>query len=409
MSSNLHPDVEWYLAEDVSCESSSSSGHPPIHMGPFGSEEECRALLASLNQIPRFHQANLHVYKRRKQRERRIQIELPIQVRRTSTGNQFRPATTVDVSSWGALFTGLGEPVNPGEILEILYSGRQAPFRVIWAGQPGTATAGRVGVECLNPDLNIWDLQDSQPFEDETLRQDVAVARAVQNRLLPREKPPLRTLAYTANCVQARTVGGDYYDFLDMGPGQVGFVLADVAGKGIGAALLMASLQGSIHSRADAFTASDLPRLLTAVNHHLYKHTQAERYATLFFGHYDDSTRSLHYVNCGHNPPLLLRCGGDVERLAPTATVLGLFEEWNCSISETRLEMGDLLSVFTDGVIEARCENGEEFGEDRLVGTLHQSRKCQATTILQNVEQAVDRFRSGEREDDLTMVIACAH
>jgi len=400
MSQNPTVDVEWYLAEDVAYESSCTAG-PAVHMGPFVSEEECHALLASLNQIPRFRPGALRVHKRRKQRERRIRIELPVQVCRPSRRGKFWLASTVDISSLGARLTSLDEQVRPGEVLEIRYGGRQVAFRVVWVGPAGTATAGDVGMECMDPLSNLWELS-SEPDED------IAVARAVQSRLLPREKPSLRTLDYSANCVQAQTVGGDYYDFLDMGPGQVGFVLADVAGKGISAALLMANLQGSIHRHDGTFRAQDLPRLLTAVNQHLYKYTEAARYATLFFGHYDDSDRSLHYVNCGHNPPLLLRGGGTVERLAPTATVLGLFGEWECSIGEIRLQTGDLLSVFTDGITEARCESGEEFGEDRLLGTLHESRKLESTAILRNVEQAVEQFRFGDREDDLTMVIARA-
>jgi serine phosphatase RsbU (regulator of sigma subunit) len=102
----------------------------------------------------------------------------------------------------------------------------------------------------------------------------------------------LRTLDYSGKCVQARTVGGDYYDFLDMGSGRVGFVLADVAGKGVAAALLMANLQGSLHNRAEA-GAGDLPAILASVNGHLYEHTEANRYATVFFGCYDDDARRL--------------------------------------------------------------------------------------------------------------------
>jgi Stage II sporulation protein E (SpoIIE) len=398
--------VEWYISENIT-DVSSRRLQLPVRMGPFASEEECRELLTSLNQIPRFPPGKLGIHKRSKEREMRIRIEVPVEVCRLSTPETFWPAYTVDVSSLGARLAGLGERVKTGEVLEIRCDQRKAVFRVVWVGLPGTRIEGQTGVECLSPEINIWDLDWSERTYDEPLLQEIAVARTVQGNLLPRNQPPLHTLDYSANCIQARTVGGDYYDFLDMGPGQVGFVLADVAGKGVGAALLMASLQGSIHSRA-AFHPGDLPQRLAAVNQHLYHHTAAERYATLFFGHYDDATRSLRYVNCGHNPPLLLRGEGSVERLAPTATVLGLFRTWECSVGETRLESGDLLTVFTDGIVEARCENGEEFGETRLLGTLHESRELDAVAILRNVEQAVEQFRFGEREDDLTLVIARA-
>ncbi len=400
-------EVEWYIFEN-STGGSTPAAHLEMHMGPFASEEECRALLASLNQIPRFRDAHLEVHKRRKQRRKRIRMELAVQVWRLSTPGTVWQAHTVDISTLGARLAGLAGQVKIGDVLQIGCDERIAVFRVVWIGLPGTPTDGHTGVECLTPDINIWDLDLSERTDDEPLLQEMAVARAVQGNLLPREKHSLRTLDYSGNCVQARTLGGDYYDFLDMGPGQVGLVLADVAGKGVSAALLMANLQGSIHCREGAFHAQDLPRLLATVNQHLYKHTQAERYATLFFGHYDDATRRLRYINCGHNPPLLLRGGGGVERLAPTATVLGLFEDWQCSIAETSLETGDVLSVFTDGIIETRRENGEEFGEARLLETLQESGSLEVTAILHKVQEAVDEFRFGEQEDDLTVVIARA-
>jgi sigma-B regulation protein RsbU (phosphoserine phosphatase) len=200
-------------------------------------------------------------------------------------------------------------------------------------------------------------------------------------------------------------IGGDYYDFIDMGPGEVGFVLADVAGKGIAAALLMASLQGSLHSQCDS-GSDDIPQLLASVNRNFYNHTSKDRYATFFFGRYSDATRTLHYVNCGHNPPVLLRKGGEVERLAATATVLGLFLNWECSVAEAHLESGDILSIFTDGITETTGYGGEEFGETRLLETLHESRELEAACILRNVENAAQQFRLGEQEDDLTLVIA---
>ena len=210
-------------------------------------------------------------------------------------------------------------------------------------------------------------------------------------------------------CVQARTVGGDYYDFLDVGSGRVGFVLADVAGKGVAAALLMANLQGSLHNRAEC-RASDLPAILAAVNGHLYEHTEANRYATVFFGCYDDHTRCLAYVNCGHIPALLLRKCGEVERLEATATVLGLFGNWDCSVRETQLQTGDVLSIFTDGVTEATSSNGDEFSESGVLSVLRQTRALETDKILDKIEQAVEEFRSIEYpQNDLTVLVARAH
>jgi serine phosphatase RsbU (regulator of sigma subunit) len=309
----------------------------------------------------------------------------------------------VDISNSGAHLAGIVEPLAAGEVLNLECGNRKAPFRVVWTGAHGTATEGQAGLECLTPGADIWALDLGQLKASEQL----ARARAVQSRLLPQEKPPLETLDYAGNCTQARTVGGDYYDFLDVGPGEVGFVLADVAGKGIAAALLMANLQGILHSQYSR-GSKDLPPLLASVNRHFYNHTSKDRYATLFLGRYSDATRTLHYVNCGHNPPLLLRKGGVVEKLNPTATVLGLFLDWECSVAEAQLEPEDVLIIYSDGITETTGHGGEEFGETRLLETLRKNRELEAAHILQNMENTAEQFRLGEQEDDLTLVIACA-
>jgi sigma-B regulation protein RsbU (phosphoserine phosphatase) len=170
----------------------------------------------------------------------------------------------------------------------------------------------------------------------------------------------------------------------------------------------MANLQGSLHNRAEA-GAGDLSAILASVNGHLYEHTEANRYATVFFGCYDDDARRLAYVNCGHSPPLLLRECGTVGRLEATATVLGLFGNWDCSVRETHLQTGDVHSIFTDGVTEATSSNGDEFGESGLLAILRQTRKLETEKILHKIEQAVEDFRSAEYpQDDLTMVVARA-
>jgi serine phosphatase RsbU (regulator of sigma subunit)/CheY-like chemotaxis protein len=347
----------------------------------------------------------LECYRERK--EERVPIELPVRLCRASRTLKVQLAHTVDISNSGARLAGLEQRLDPGEIVRIECGDREAPFRVVWSGAQGTAKAGQAGLECLRVDADLWKMELSQLEGGNPLIR----ARAVQRGLLPQEKPPLKTLDYDGDCVQARTIGGDYYDFLDMGPGEVGFVLADVAGKGIAAALLMASLQGSLYSQYSSQHSTgskDIPQLLASVNRHFYKHTAEDRYATLFFGRYSDATRTLHYVNCGHNPPVLLRKGGAVERLDATATVLGLFSDWDCSVAEARLETGDVLCIYTDGITETTGHGGQEFGERRLLDTLRKSRDVEAWRILRNVWDAAEQFKLGEQADDLTLVIARA-
>jgi serine phosphatase RsbU (regulator of sigma subunit) len=231
--------------------------------------------------------------------------------------------------------------------------------------------------------------------------------------LFPQKLPALKTLEYAGGCTQARQVGGDYYDFLEWRPGRLALVLADIAGKGISAALLMANLQANLRSQYAA-ALDDLPRLLKSVNQLFYENTSESSYATMFFGDYDDSSCRLRYVNCGHLPPLILRadqyrdrdCPHLVERLEPTCTVLGLFDHWECSVAETQLAAGDMLILYTDGVTEAANAQNEEFGECRLTETLRAYRHLAVPFLLEKVVATVPEFSGHVQADDITLVIA---
>jgi serine phosphatase RsbU (regulator of sigma subunit) len=234
---------------------------------------------------------------------------------------------------------------------------------------------------------------------------DMEIAKQVQARLFPQKLPPLHTLEYVGRCIQARHVGGDYYDFLSLGSGRIGFVLADVAGKGISAALLMANLQADVRSQC-AIASQDLPQFLKSVNQSFYESTDEGSYATLFFGDYQDSTRRLRFANCGHNPPFLVRSDGTANRLTATATVLGLFEKWESSICDVQIAPGDVLVIYTDGISEANNSSGEEFGESRLLDTIRANRALPVPLILDAVLTAALEFSQSEQGDDLTLVVA---
>ena len=161
-------------------------------------------------------------------------------------------------------------------------------------------------------------------------------------------------------------MGGDYFDFVDGGQGRLGLVLGDVSGKGLAAALLMASLRPAC-GRCRPWPETWRENSARDVNRLLVESTEPSRYATLFLGEYDDATRRLRYVNCGHNPPVLLRADGQVERLQPTAMVIGLVEPWTCDVGEVVLDPGDLLVAYSDGISEATDERDQEFGEERLL------------------------------------------
>jgi serine phosphatase RsbU (regulator of sigma subunit)/catechol 2,3-dioxygenase-like lactoylglutathione lyase family enzyme len=235
--------------------------------------------------------------------------------------------------------------------------------------------------------------------------QELEIARQVQARLFPQSKPQAGTLDYAGVCIQARVVGGDYYDFLSLGPDRLGLVIGDIAGKGIGAALLMASLQANLRSQCANALNNPLTRL-PLVNQLFYENTGDNAYATLFFGEYDAQSQRLQFVNCGHLPALLLRRSGSVELLHSTCTVLGLFKEWDCPLHEVPFLPGDLLLLYTDGLSEAANEAGEEFGEERLIEALRRHRKMRPDALIAALVAELRAFSPHEQQDDITLIVA---
>ncbi len=235
--------------------------------------------------------------------------------------------------------------------------------------------------------------------------QELEIAKQVQSRLFPQTRPPLSGLDYAGMCIQARQVGGDYYDFLPLGEGRLGLVIGDISGKGIAAALLMANLQANLRSQC-AIAVDEPQRMLRAVNHLFCQSTTDGAFATLFFAEYEDSTGRLRYANCGHHPALLLRRGGAVERLSATTTVLGIFDSWDCAIAERQLQPGDTLALYTDGITEARDDAEEEFGEERLAAALEAHAALEPGDLLRAVVADVRRHSPREQQDDITLIIA---
>jgi phosphoserine phosphatase RsbU/P len=234
-------------------------------------------------------------------------------------------------------------------------------------------------------------------------KSELEIAANVQQKLFPHSLRTLETVDYAGQCVAAREVGGDYYDFLEVAEHTVGFVLADVSGKGIPAALLMANLQACFRSLAPG-TLLRPAEALMGVNRHFFKSTAAERFATVFLGIYNDRTHRFRYVNCGHCAPLLLRASGEMERLGPTATMLGAFEAWNCAEAETELRRGDCLAIYSDGVSEAGSAAGEEFGEARIEAAMRSQPWTNAGALVQRLVDGASEFSGGTREDDATVV-----
>jgi phosphoserine phosphatase RsbU/P len=235
--------------------------------------------------------------------------------------------------------------------------------------------------------------------------QEIEIATRVQAGLFPQTLPSLRTLDYAGACIQARQVGGDYYDFLHLGAERLGLVIGDISGKGIAAALLMANLQAVLRSLC-AIAADQPERLLRSVNQLFCENTADGAYATLFFAEYDDASRRLRYANCGHLSALLFRRDGALDRLDSTSLPVGLFKKWDCALGERQLLPGDTLALYTDGVTESFDPSGDEFGEKRLVEALRRNRHLASQPLVASLVEELRRFSPAEQHDDITLIVA---
>ncbi|HEX4594148.1 MAG TPA: SpoIIE family protein phosphatase [Bryobacteraceae bacterium] len=263
-----------------------------------------------------------------------------------------------------------------------------------------------VGFDFITREIEAERRRNLEKLEAERrATQELEIAKQVQARLFPQMLPVMATLEYAGSCIQARQVGGDYHDFLDLGRGRYGLVIGDISGKGIAAALLMANLQANLRSQC-TIALDDLEKLLCSVNRLFFENTSESSYATLFFAEYDDQARRLRYVNCGHLPALLLRRGGAVEKLSATATVVGIFEDWECSIDERQMTAGDTLAFYTDGITESFNDAGEEFGEQRLIEALQRYRELAPQALIGSVVDEVQRYSPHEQYDDITLIVA---
>ena len=246
------------------------------------------------------------------------------------------------------------------------------------------------------------------PIPSTVEQKDLWVARAVQQRLLPQQAPRLATLSCAARCEESGAVGGDFYDFLDLAPSQVGIVIADVCGKGVPAAIVMAHLSAALRSLAPEMQRN-LAELTAKLNTLLLASTGSQHYVTLFAAVYDEARRTLRYANCGHVPPALLRADGTLEWLPPTAPVVGLLEAFNSESREIAFLAGDTLVAYTDGLTETRNSADDEFGADRLLAALQDRDGLTAEDLVTRLTDARRAFAAGDERDDVTVLVAQAH
>ena len=238
----------------------------------------------------------------------------------------------------------------------------------------------------------------------ELLNREIEIAREVQQRLFPQNLPEIPALEYAGHCRPARGVGGDYYDFLALSSGRLGLAIGDVSGKGVPAALLMASLQASVRGQSQA--AHRVADLMTHVNRLVCDASPENRYATFFYGEFDPATRRMVYTNGGHNPPMLLRLG-EVLRLETGGPPVGLFRLSRYDQDEIALEPGDILVLFTDGISEAENPAELEWGEDALIEAVRSNLASPPAEMIASILESADTFAAGApQHDDMTLVVA---
>jgi sigma-B regulation protein RsbU (phosphoserine phosphatase) len=237
--------------------------------------------------------------------------------------------------------------------------------------------------------------------------QDWILACDVQQRFMQGLERNSDSVDLSARCRQVRALGGDCYDFMPLADDGVALVVGDASGKGLAAALMMANVQASLRTAA-LFTGDDLSALLKAVNRQAYTSSLADRYATLFYGVFDGATRTLRYVNAGHNPPVVLRRDGSINWLKTGGAPLGMFPDSNYEESVAQLNPGDVVIACTDGVIEAANPVGEEWGlEGLLKATAAWAPRHDETAedLVQVIFNSMDAFSAGHQIDDATVVV----
>ena len=238
--------------------------------------------------------------------------------------------------------------------------------------------------------------------------QDWLAACWLQERFMEVPCAQTQRLTYNARCRQVRALGGDCFHVVPLPGRRVALAIADASGKGLPAALIIANVQSSLRTAA-LFAPEDPAAVVTAVNCQLHSCSPVDRYATLFYGVFDENTRTLHYVNAGHNPVMVIRPGGAVTWLKASAPPVGLFAETVYQAQSAQLYSGDLIIAYTDGIVEATNTASEEWGVEGLLSAIKRCRAWQPESIVEAAFAALDKFSGDNQTDDATILAALVH
>ncbi|HXJ97101.1 MAG TPA: PP2C family protein-serine/threonine phosphatase [Terriglobia bacterium] len=235
-----------------------------------------------------------------------------------------------------------------------------------------------------------------------------ADACEVQRGFMPHSLPETQAFSYSARCRQLRELGGDCYDFVPLPDNRVAVTVGDASGKGLAAALMISNVQSSLRTAA-SFSQNDNATVLGAVNRQVHSSALSDRYATLFYGVFEGSTRTLRYVNAGHNPPMVMHRDGSVDWLETGGAPVGIFSDWTYEEETVQLDSGDWLIAYTDGVTEAMNPAGEQWGVDGLRRAAARSAAQSADDVVHSIFTSMDEFSRGCQHDDATVVVMRVH
>jgi sigma-B regulation protein RsbU (phosphoserine phosphatase) len=235
------------------------------------------------------------------------------------------------------------------------------------------------------------------------LEEELSLAAEIQRRLLPDAPPELKGSELVGALKTSMEVGGDFYDFLALPSGKIGIAVADVSGKGIPASMLMTTLQASF--RAEASNEKSPSEILSSLNNSLYERSEQSKFATFFYASYDDETKILHYANGGSFPPIVLSADGHIGRLQRGGTIIGIAEHSSYHEGIVKLKQGDLVAIFTDGIIDQEDTSGEPFGESNLIKFLRDNLQCSLNDIIERLFATLVAFGHNKLKDDMTLVL----
>jgi sigma-B regulation protein RsbU (phosphoserine phosphatase) len=245
-----------------------------------------------------------------------------------------------------------------------------------------------------------------EAIEKKKLEHEIVLARNIQQRLLPKNLPQIASYDFAGINLPSEMIGGDYYDFISLEDGRLCFVIGDVAGKGIPAAYLMATLRTALHAHSPGSDSASLVRMMSKINRLIHSSSPPNMFATLFYGILEPELGRVFFVNAGHNPPMFLKDDGRIQALTTKGITLGLKREAQYELSEIQVNNGDVILLYTDGVTEAMDEQYREYGEDRLSQLLQKNRGLTANEILTRIVEDVQLYRGqAPQNDDITLAV----